>query len=130
MYKKKAESGLFLIHCFTDNKSLLNSVHSTETLKEMRLKIDIFIIREMLEKKEFALLICKPEYTVCRLFINYNSISKQIDQYTEYSMWHYQLHIDAWFYWTNFSIEHLTSSITHKPLILLIFDYNEKEKTK
>ena len=51
MYKKKAESGLFLIHCFTDNKSLLDSVHSTETLKEMRLKIDIFIIREMLEKK-------------------------------------------------------------------------------
>ena len=86
MYKKKAESGLFLIHCFTDNKSLLDSVHSTETLKEMRLKIDIFIIREMLEKKEFALLICKSEYTVCRLFINYNSISKQIDQYTEYSM--------------------------------------------
>lgn len=51
MYKKEAESGLFLIHCFTDNKPLLDPVHSTKTLKEMRLKIDVFTIREMLEKK-------------------------------------------------------------------------------
>ena len=50
-YKKEPPSKTFPIHCFTDNKSLLDSVFSTKTLKEKRLKVDVCIIREMLEKK-------------------------------------------------------------------------------
>ena len=38
----------------TDNKSLLDSVHSTKTLKEKRLLVDICIIRDMLQKKEIS----------------------------------------------------------------------------
>ena len=52
IYKRDAKSGLFPIHCYTDSKSLLESVHSTKTLKEKRLKADVCVIREMLEKKE------------------------------------------------------------------------------
>ena len=52
IYKRDAKSGLFPIHCYTDSKSLLESVHSTKTLKEKRLKVDVCVIREMLEKKE------------------------------------------------------------------------------
>ena len=36
-----ARSGLFPIHCYTGSKSLLESVHSTKTLKEKRLKVDV-----------------------------------------------------------------------------------------
>ena len=42
----------FPIHCLTDNKSLLESIHCANTLKETRLKVDVCIIREMLEKNE------------------------------------------------------------------------------
>ena len=52
IYKRDAKSGLFPIHCYTDSKLLLESVHSTKTLKEKRLKVDVCVIREMLEKKE------------------------------------------------------------------------------
>ena len=52
LFMQKKESRLFPINCYTDNKSLLDSVYSTKTLKEKRLKIDVCIIREMLEKKE------------------------------------------------------------------------------
>ena len=55
-YKKEPPSKTFPIHCFTDNKSLLDSVHSTKTLKEKRLKVDVCIIREMLEKNEISLI--------------------------------------------------------------------------
>ena len=48
---RDAKSGLFPIHCYTDIKSLLESVHSTKTLKEQRLKVDVRVIREMLENK-------------------------------------------------------------------------------
>ena len=41
LYKKETDSGLFPIHCYTDNKSLLDLVHSTKTLKEKRLKVDV-----------------------------------------------------------------------------------------
>ena len=34
-------SGLFPIHCYTGSKSLLESIHSTKTLKEKRLKVDV-----------------------------------------------------------------------------------------
>ena len=52
IYKRDPISGLFPIHCYTDSKLLLESVHSTKTLKEKRLKVDVCVIREMLEKKE------------------------------------------------------------------------------
>ena len=38
LYKKETDSGLFTIHCYTDNKSILDSVHFTKTLKEKRLR--------------------------------------------------------------------------------------------
>ena len=52
IYNRNAKSGFFPIHCYTDCKSLLESVHSTKTLKEKRLKVGACVIREMLEKKE------------------------------------------------------------------------------
>ena len=52
IYQNDADSGVFPIHCYSDNKSLIDSIHSTKTLKEKRLKVDVCIIREMLEKKE------------------------------------------------------------------------------
>ena len=33
---------------------MIDSVHSTKTLKEKRLKVDVSIIREMLEKNEIS----------------------------------------------------------------------------
>ena len=54
IYKKEPHSKTFAIHCFTDSKSLLDSVHSTKTLKEKRLKVDVCMIREMLEKNEIS----------------------------------------------------------------------------
>ena len=41
---------IFLIYCYTDNKSLVETINSTKTLTEKRLKVDICIIREMIEK--------------------------------------------------------------------------------
>ena len=43
---------IFLIYCYTDNKSLVETINSTKTLTEKRLKVDICIIREMIEKHE------------------------------------------------------------------------------
>ena len=57
IYKQEPHSKTFPIHCFPDSKSLLNSVHSTKTLKERRLKVDFCITREMLEKNEISLII-------------------------------------------------------------------------
>ena len=54
IYKKEPHSKTFPIYCFTDSKSLLDSVHSIKTLKEKRLKLDVCIIREMLEKNEIS----------------------------------------------------------------------------
>ena len=56
IYKKEPHSKTFPIHCFTDSKSLLDSVHSTKTLKEKRLKVDVCIIREMLGKNKISLI--------------------------------------------------------------------------
>ena len=40
------------IYAIVDNKSLIESLYSTKTVTEKHLKIDICIIREMLEKGE------------------------------------------------------------------------------
>ena len=52
IYNRDAKSGLFPIHCYTGSKSLLESDYSTKFLKEKRLKVDVSVIPEMLEKKE------------------------------------------------------------------------------
>ena len=52
MHMRDVKSGLFPIHCYTDSKSLLESVYSTKTLAEKWLKVDVCVIREILEKKE------------------------------------------------------------------------------
>ena len=51
-YNRDTRSGLFLIHCYTGSILLLESVYSTKSFKEKRLKVDFCVIREMLEKKE------------------------------------------------------------------------------
>ena len=52
IYNKESNSEQFPIHCYTDNKFLLESVYSTKTLKVKRLKVDVCIIQEMFDKKE------------------------------------------------------------------------------
>ena len=49
---KETHPDIFLVHCYTDNKSLAETVNSTKTLTEKQLKVDICIIREMIEKQE------------------------------------------------------------------------------
>ena len=44
----KAEKNNIPIVCFTDNKSLYDSIHSTKLISEKRLRIDIASIQEML----------------------------------------------------------------------------------
>ena len=53
------------IHCFTDNKSLLDSVSSTKTLQDKKLNVDIYVTREML-KKNLHNLVCEWK-TIARL---------------------------------------------------------------
>ena len=87
-------------------KSLLDSVHPTKTLKEKRLKVDVCIIREILEKKKernFSKLVHQRN-TTCRLFNKSNSISKQVEQCSKQRMWHYQKHLDLWSYQINFIV--------------------------
>ena len=86
LYKKETDNGLFPIHCYTDNKLLLDSLHSTKTLKEKRPKVDVCIIREMLEKKEISSLNWCTSETTCRLFNKSNSIYKQVNQFTKQRM--------------------------------------------
>ena len=49
---KEMDPVIFLIYCYTDNKSLVEMVNSTKTLTEKKLKVHICIIREMIEKHE------------------------------------------------------------------------------
>ena len=49
---KETHPDIFLVHCYTDNKSLVETVNSTKTLTEKQLKVDICIIREVIEKQE------------------------------------------------------------------------------
>lgn len=52
--KEVVESGKFPITIRTDNRSLEQSVKSTNSLEDKRLEMDVAIIREMLDKKELA----------------------------------------------------------------------------
>ena len=55
IYKNEPHTKTFPIHCLADSStSLLDSLHSIKTLKEKRLKVDVCIIRMMLEKNEIS----------------------------------------------------------------------------
>ena len=62
LLNKEISNEVLPIKCYVDNKSLVDSIFSTKTLSEKRLKIDICIIREMLNKKEvYSVEWCKSE---------------------------------------------------------------------
>ena len=42
------------VHCYVDNKSLVDSLYSSHQVDEKRLRIDLAVIDDMLEKKEIA----------------------------------------------------------------------------
>ena len=44
----------FAIECYVDNYSLWENVHSTKSVTEKRLKIDLACIKEILEKRELS----------------------------------------------------------------------------
>ena len=44
-----------IIECRTDNRSLFQAAHSTNTLNDKRLRVEMSIVREMLERKEIEL---------------------------------------------------------------------------
>ena len=54
IYKNEPHTKTCPIHCLADSTSLLDSIHSIKTLKEKRLKVDVCIIRMMLEKNEIS----------------------------------------------------------------------------
>ena len=43
---------LLTIDCYTDNKPLVDTINLTKTAIEERLKVDVCIIRKMIEKNE------------------------------------------------------------------------------
>ena len=50
LLNKEMKSDLFPVYCYTNNKSLVDTINSTKTLTEKRLKVDV--CREMIEKQE------------------------------------------------------------------------------
>ena len=52
LYVISMNADVLPVICITGSKSLYDSVHSTKTLTEKRLKIDTVSIQEMLSKKE------------------------------------------------------------------------------
>ena len=52
LLNKDMKSDLFPVYCSTDNKSLVCTINSTKTLTEKGLKVDVCIVREMIEKQE------------------------------------------------------------------------------
>ena len=50
MSNKEMHPDIFPTYCYADNKSLVETVNSTKTSTEKRLKVDICIISEMIEK--------------------------------------------------------------------------------
>ena len=49
---KEMHPDIFPIYCYTDKKSFVVTVNSTKTLTEKQLKVNICMIREMIEKHE------------------------------------------------------------------------------
>ena len=52
LLNKEKRSGLFPVYCSTDSKSFVDTTNATKMLTEKRLKVDVCIIREMIEKQE------------------------------------------------------------------------------
>ena len=52
LYNKKANK--VPIECFTDNKPLFENIHSTKSVNEKRLRVDIASIKQMLQKGEIS----------------------------------------------------------------------------
>ena len=48
----KTTKNIISVECFIDNKSLFDNIHSTKLVSEKRLRIDIAVIKQMLERKE------------------------------------------------------------------------------
>ena len=48
----KGPKAILSIMCFTDNKSLYDDSHTTNTISERRLIVDLSILREMITKNE------------------------------------------------------------------------------
>ena len=42
------------IHCYTDNKSLLDSLHSSKRVEDRRLRLDLAVIQDMLDNEEIT----------------------------------------------------------------------------
>ena len=62
LLNKEISNEVLPIKCYVDNKSLVDSIFSTKTVTEKRLKIDIFIIRDMLNENEvYSIEWCKRE---------------------------------------------------------------------
>ena len=62
LLKKKISNKVLPIKCYTDNKSLVDSIFSTKTVTEKQLKIDICIILDILKENEvYSLEWCKSE---------------------------------------------------------------------
>ena len=62
LLNKEISNKVLPIKCYADTKSLVDSIFSTKTLTEKRLKMDICIIRDMLSKNEvYSIEWCKSE---------------------------------------------------------------------
>ena len=46
------DNNILTIKAITDNKSLYDAVHSTKTIEDKRLKVDICALRDMMQRKE------------------------------------------------------------------------------
>ena len=62
LLNKEISNEVLPIKCYVANKSLVDSIFSTKTATEKRLKIDIFIIHDMLNENEvYSIEWCKRE---------------------------------------------------------------------
>ena len=50
-----ANSSSLPVTCMTDNKSLYDAAHTTRIISDTRLRVEMSIVREMIEKKEITL---------------------------------------------------------------------------
>ena len=54
MLGASAEDGILPITAITDNKSLYDAVHSTKSMEDKRLRVDVSVLRDMLHRKEIS----------------------------------------------------------------------------
>ena len=40
------------VHCFVDNKSLVEALHSSHSVEDRRLRIDVALLKDMLSRQE------------------------------------------------------------------------------